>query len=97
MSVERRLAKLETASDPSGTGFAHLTNDELAVRLLDVSRLIAADDTAMAEERAAAAGWVTTIEAGIKAQAALRCSPGYDKHLAWVQGKRPNYVPGCLR
>ena len=96
MSVERRLAKLEAVADPSGTGLAHLSDDELALRLLDVCRSIAADDTATAAERAASAGRVATIEAGIKAQAALRHSPGYDKHLAWVQGQRPNYVPAVF-
>ena len=96
MSVERRLAKLEAASDPSGTGLAHLTDDEFTMYFLDVSRLIAADDTATAERRAAAAERVASIEAGIKAQAALRRSPGYDKHLAWVQGKLPSYTPAVF-
>ena len=93
---ERRLAKLEAATDPSRTGLAHLTDDEIAVHLLDASRLIAADETATLEERAAAAGRVVTVEVGVRAQAALRRSPGYDAHLAHVARGRSDYVPAIF-
>lgn len=93
MSVERRLAKLEAGIDPSGMGFHHMTDDELQMRLLDVSREILAGDDATLEERALATSSVARVEASIRAQAVQRRTPGYAKHLARVQGTRASYVP----
>ena len=102
MTVERRIARLESSIDPSGSGLSHLTDDEVSIRLLDTARAFLACDDAPVEYPelcAQAAATVAELEAGIVATAAHQCTPGYDKHIAWVQGDRADlrpYVPAVF-
>lgn len=93
-SIVRRLDKLEAALLPSdGDGLAALTWDELEVRVMDLSRKVAADpchDQAVREEAAAR---VERIEDGIRYQASALRRPGYAAHLACVSRGRDGYVP----
>jgi hypothetical protein len=90
MSLQSRLDRLQ---GPPKSDEICMTSDEIKIRILDLSRVIAADDTASAESRAFAAAQVALIEGGIKAQARDRREPSYAKHLAYMQGNRPYYVP----
>ena len=99
MTVERRIARLEASIDPAGSGLSHLTDDEVSIRLLDTARAFLACDAAPVEYPelcAQAALTVAELEASIVAMAAHQCTPGYDKHIAWVQGDRADLRPYVL-
>lgn len=88
-----RMERLEGRLDVGNT-LSHLTLDELQIRMLDVCQGMLADNAADPDfDRAHVADLINEIETGIRAQAAMRRQPDYARHLAWVQGKRPIYVP----
>ena len=70
-----RLARLEARVDISNADLSRLTDDELSIKLLDLSRRIAADPEAPAEIRADCQRRVMEIEDDIRRQALARRAP----------------------
>lgn len=73
-----------------------MTSDEMEVRIMDLSRKLAADPNYSQADRDEAAAQVARIEEGIRHQARAHLELGYTKHLAWVAtatGHDGDYVP----
>lgn len=98
MRPEVRLSKLEAILDVESMDLSWLTDDELEMELLDLSRAIAADPAMPAEDRERTAQQAADIEDGIRRQALARREPGYAERMAQVAGTRfPDYVPCICR
>jgi len=93
--MDRRLQRLKAVMLPPAGADAirALPRDELQVRIMDLSRKMAADPDYPQADRDEAAARVARIEDGIRHQARAHLEPVYAKHLAYVSGGRPGYVP----
>lgn len=99
--MDRRLQKLEAALlPPAGADAVRaMTTDERDVRIMDLSRKMAADPDYPQTDRDEAAARVAEIEESIRHQARAHLKPRYAAHLAYVAraaraaGHSEDYVP----
>jgi hypothetical protein len=96
-ALDRRLARLEERISPAKLAhrLEHLTDDELEIHILDLSREIAAKpDVGTAEEIAGARARVEGTEARIVATAQKQGAPEYQRHLGFLQEAWAERSPG---